>query len=93
MALSQLFLADTCIRALSSVLWIVAIGIASQILCQDIELWQMLFFPHCKSSLLGNVIPGNLVATGFLEAVTQQHQQQNTLPHNRSKVSPGVCQL
>ena len=34
MALSQLFLADTCIRALSSVLWIVAIGIASQILCQ-----------------------------------------------------------
>ena len=59
MVLSQWWLIDTCIRALSSVLWIVAIWIASQILCQDIELGQMLFFQHCKSSMLGNVIPGS----------------------------------
>ena len=78
MVLSQLFLADTCKRALFSVLWIVAIWIASQILCQDIELGQMLFFQHCKSSMLGNVIPGSNRIPGSRKTAASATKQSSS---------------
>ena len=101
----QLFLADTCIPALSSVLWIVAIWIGSQFLCQDIELGQMLFFQHCKTSMLGNVIPGsnripgsrNTAASATKQSSSQQvwsvSQMQGLSTFNIAKEAPFTADL
>ena len=95
MLLSQLSLLDTCMCAcaLSSVLVIDMSWIAAWTPHQLARLarhWTSTsdtsaFFQHSKSCSMEQAM-SFLVSTGFLEAVTQQ-QQQNNLPKTRSEVS------
>ena len=99
MVLSRWLLHDTCMSALWY-WWSIWTGLMHERHInwqdwQDIELAQVLvFFRHGKScSMLclflletrtGNMIPDS---TGFLEALTQQHQQPKNLPNTRFEVS------
>ena len=91
-------LADTCMRALSSVLVVDMSSIAAWMSYQLATLARHWTRANVFSSSMAKVqcsATWFLVATGFLEALTQQHQQQNNLPHTRSEVSAKrrLCQL
>ena len=71
---SQSSLADICMCAVSSVLVIDMNWIAAGMS------YQLYIYSNTGKTMKGNVIPAT---TGFLEAVTQQHQQQHNLPNTR----------
>ena len=105
MVLSQWSLADTCMCALASVLVIDINWIAARMSDQSATLAKHWTRANVCSSSMAKVVwcstlsdsePEQatwfLVATGFLQAVTQQHQKPKNLPNTRFKVS-GKLQL
>ena len=96
----QLSLADTRMCALSSVLVVDMSSIAARMSYQLATLarhWTRANVNVFSSSMARVQCSATwfLVATELLEALTQQHQQPNNLPHTRSEVSANrrLCQL